>query len=797
MSLPQRNATLRGFFAILCVLVTFAFNNAYSQAPAEDMPIDPNALKNSSTSSELQSLLRDNNNDRKAGEDIHKSIDQGNGASMILKDSTQKDDIKRNLSSPDAVYGRNLFQQKQILQLSELSTPPLDYPIGVGDNIVVSLWGGADFEQSYVVARDGSIFPSGLGKITVQGLTFGEARTVIRNRFAKVIPHSTSVSVTMGQPRSIVVQVSGEVNQPGPVVVSAFTNALNIVAMAGGCTQYGNLRSILISRAGKIIDSIDVYKYLTTGDFGKHLFLENNDFIIVPFFDKKILASGQFRRPMIYQLKKEEGMQALLKYAGGFTTDAYATTGAIVRNVDEKQTIRNVDFKSIVQHIGDASYDEQLFDGDVVVINPINAGLNNKVIVRGEVAYPNVYEIRKGDRLFDVINRAGGITPNSYLERAYVYKGAGDSTNLRSDKIDVSLEELNKNVNSSYNIIIEPNDVIEVFNSNQFNDRQYVTIEGEVRKPGQIQKFGGMTLKDLIYLANGLKPSAEFGRIEVSSIVATDSAQKGLRPTKTIITTYIVKPNIALDSLTESVKLKPYDHVFVRRNPDFNLQENVQVKGEVRYQGNYSKITKGETLTSVIERAGGLTENANATGAILYRLRDTAFSRNPLYRNSNLQYLRDSSGKVTDSILFSSAEPISIDLQKTLSNKNSKYDMVLQDGDVLYIPSSNPIVAIRGAVQTPSLKLYYDDSHSNLKYYIDKAGGYSERPWRSRSYVTYANGRSKRTRNFGFLHFYPEVKQGSVIVVPERPPAKSVGNFAGQVFVTSLPIAIAFLLTTL
>ncbi len=761
------------------------------------MPIDPNALKNSSTSSELQSLLRDNNNDRKAGEDIHKSVDQGNSISMILKDSTQKDDIKRNLSSPDAVYGRNLFQQKQILQLSELSTPPLDYPIGVGDNIVVSLWGGADFEQSYVVARDGTIFPSGLGKITVQGLTFAEARTVIRNRFAKVIPHSTSVSVTMGQPRSIVVQVSGEVTQPGPVVVSAFTNALNIVAMAGGCTQYGNLRSILISRAGKIIDSIDVYKYLTTGDFGKHLFLENNDFIIVPFFDKKVLASGQFRRPMIYQLKKEEGMQALLKYAGGFTTDAYATTGAIVRNVDEKQIIRSVDFKSIVQHIGDANYDEQLFDGDVVVINPINAGLNNKVIVRGEVAYPNVYEIRKGDRLFDVINRAGGITPNSYLERAYVYKGAGDSTNLRSDKIDVSLEELNKNVNSSYNIIIEPNDVIEVFNSNQFNDRQYVAIEGEVRKPGKVQKFGGMTLKDLIYLANGLKPSAEFGRIEVSSIVAIDSAQKGLKPTKTVITTYIVKPNIALDSLTESVILKPYDHVFVRKNPDFNLQQNVQVKGEVRYQGNYSKITKGETLTSLIERAGGLTENANVTGAILYRLRDTAFSRNPLYRNSNLQYLRDSSGKVTDSILFSSAEPISIDLQKTLSNKNSKYDMVLQDGDILYIPSSNPIVAIRGAVQTPSLKLYYDDSHSNLKYYIDKAGGYSERPWRSRIYVTYANGRSKRTRNFGFLHFYPEVKQGSVIVVPERPSAKSLGNFAGQVFVTSLPIAIAFLLTTL
>ena len=179
--------------------------------------------------------------------------------------------------------------------------------------------------------------------------------------------------------------------------------------------------------------------------------------------------------------------------------------------------------------------DEQLYDGDVVVVNPINSGLNNKVIVKGEVAYPNVYEIRKGDRLFDVINRAGGITPNSYVERAYVYKGAGDSTNLKSDKIDVSLAELNKNVNSSYNIPIEPNDIIEVFNRNQFSDKQFVTIEGEVRKPGKFQRFGGMSLKDLLYFANGLKPSAEFGQIVVSSIMDIDSSQKGLKPTKTVI----------------------------------------------------------------------------------------------------------------------------------------------------------------------------------------------------------------------------------------------------------------------
>ena len=249
----------------------------------------------------------------------------------------------------------------------------------------------------------------------MQGLTFANAKSIIYERFRKVIPKSTNISVTLGQPRSIVVQVSGNVVNPGPMVVSAFTNALNIVAMAGGVTQYGNMRNILISRNGSIIDSIDVYKYLSTGDFGKHLYLENNDFIIVPFYDKKVLASGQFKRPMYYQLKKGEGLATLLKFTGGFTPDAYASGGMIIRNVNEKQTIKTINLNAIGLLADGKVTDEPLYDGDMVVVNPINQGLSNKVIVKGEVAYPNVYEVRKGDRLFDVINRAGGVTPNSYL----------------------------------------------------------------------------------------------------------------------------------------------------------------------------------------------------------------------------------------------------------------------------------------------------------------------------------------------------------------------------------------------
>ncbi len=587
-------------FIFTALLFLFSSSSVYAQIPdQDDLPIDPNALKNVSPG-DLQNYLKDyNQQNQKAGEDIHKTISDPAAKNIVVKDSTQKDNYKRQLTDPESVYGSNLFHNSQIIELAQLSTPPADYPIGVGDHIVVSLWGGADFEQDYVVARDGSIFPQGLGKITVQGLTFANARSIILDRFKRVIPLSTNVSVTLGQPRSIVVQASGNVANPGPLVVSAFTNALNVVALAGGVTEYGNMRNILISRNGRIIDSIDVYKYLSTGDFGKHLYLENNDFVLVPFYDKKVLATGQFKRPMYYQLKSDEGVSDLLKFSGGFTPDAYASGGIIIRNINEKQTIKSVNFNTLERAPSPGAVSEPLFDGDIVVVNFINQGLSNKVIVKGEVSYPNVYEIRKGDRLFDVINRAGGITPNTYLQRAYIYKGAGDSTNLRSDKIDVSLSDFNKDVNSSYNIPIEANDIIEIFNKNQFSDRQFISIEGEVRKPGKYPKYGGMSLKDLLYFANGLKPSAEYGKIVVSSVVEVDSSQKSLKPTKTVVRTYSVNQNLDLDSITEQVKLKPYDQVFVRRNPDFKLQENVRIDGNVLYPGTYPKLAGGEKLVVV------------------------------------------------------------------------------------------------------------------------------------------------------------------------------------------------------
>ncbi|MEP6616689.1 MAG: SLBB domain-containing protein [Ginsengibacter sp.] len=775
----------------------FFVRDGFTQPPVEtqDTQIDPNTLKEA-TPSALQNFLKDKNQNQNApGEDIHKKrIASLRNENRIIRDSTLKDSFRTKLNDPEAIYGSSLFSNAAVMDLSELSTPPADYPIGVGDHIVVSLWGGADFELDYEVARDGTIFPSGLGKITVQGLTFDNARSIIIDRFRRVTPASTNISVTMGQPRTIVVNVSGEVNTPGPVVVSAFTNALNVITLAGGLTDYSDLRSILIKRNGRIIDSLDVYKYLTRGDFGSHLYLENNDFVIVGIYDKLVLASGQFKRPMYYQLKSNEGMRDLLRYTGGFTPDAYASGGIIIRNVEEKQMIKNVNFNALTIKVDNKVVDEDLYNGDIVVVNPINPGLSNKVIVKGEVAYPNVYELRKGDRLFDIINRAGGIKPNAYINRAFVYKGAGDTANLQSQKIDVSLLDLNKNNNSANNILIGPNDIIEVMNNNNFTDRQFVNIEGEVRKPGKYQRYGGMTLKDLILFANGLKPSAEFGRIEVASVVDIDSAQKGLKPTKTVVRTYTILPSLELDSITGTVQLKPYDQVFVRKNPTFELQQNVLLDGQVKYPGTYTRLSHNETLSSYIIRAGGLKENANIGGAILYRNKNTGIRQSPFGKPNATKYIKDSTGRIVDSVVFDPSEPVSIDLYKALRYKSSKYDMVLQEDDIVFIPEINPIVSVKGEVQSP-LKIYFDKEHTKLLYYIDKAGGFAVRPWRKRIYVTYADGKSRKTKNFGFFHFYPRVEEGSIVVVPLKPEGKAFGDFATQIFTTAVPIVIATIIS--
>jgi len=766
-------------FLIFCSIAAYCQPPVLQQTPSEILPnqIDPKTL----SQSQLSSLLSDKNKEN-AGKD--KNAELARNSNKLDRDSLIKDNIKSSAYKPDQTFGADVFRGAASLDLSELSTPPLDYPIGVGDHIIVSLWGGAEFQESYVVARDGAIFPQGLGKIQVQGLTFENVRSMIDSRFRSVVPPGTNIGISLGQPRSINVNVVGEVAMAGPITLSAFSNAFNAVAQAGGVTQFGNLRNIQIKRAGRVIDEIDVYRYLTTGDFGKHIYLQNNDFIIVGFYEKKVLATGQFKRPMYYQLKKDEGVKALLKYSGGLNADALASGMKVLRTENEKQVQKDVNANAILKITGQ---DFNLNDGDVVKVDLIKPGIINKVEVKGEVTYPDVYELRSGDKLFDIINRAGGVTRNTYLPRAYIFRGAGDSTNLKSDRLEIDLSDINTNeVNSFNNVLLLPNDVIQLFSQGEFGEMQYVEIFGEVRKEGRVRKYGGMSLQDLLYLSGGIRPSAEYGRLEISSIVDMDSAQQGLKPTRTIVKSYAILPNLQLDSAASKVILKPYDQIFVRKNPTFEFQQNIELRGLVKYPGYYPRLDRYERLSSFIERAGGLRENANVGGAILYR------NKTDLFREKAVEKPKlDSTGNpIRDSLspaLKSLEEPVSIDLYKAMKFKGSKNDIVLQERDIIFIPEINPFVTVAGTVQSP-LKITFDKDHPKLIYYIDKAGGFGIRPWRRRIFVTYANGKSRRTKSFFMFHFYPRVEEGSIITVPSRPQGAEISDLAKSTIVAAIPV---------
>ncbi|HMO61420.1 MAG TPA: SLBB domain-containing protein [Ferruginibacter sp.] len=743
------------------------------------------------TRSGFESFFKDNNQKNTKGSDKNKEtpeIRRRLENKALEKDSTQGDSFKKSNYRPDDTYGAYVFANAAMNDISELSIPPPDYPIGVGDHIIVSLWGGGEYQEDYIVARDGAIFPSGLGKISVQGLTFENAQKLVHARFSGTVPPGTNIQITLGQPRTINVNVVGEVVNPGPKLISAFSNAYNAIGLAGGVTEYGNLREIEVKRAGRTIEVLDVYKYLTTGDIGKRVYLQNNDFIIVKFAEKRVLATGQFKRPMFYQLKKEEGIKALIKYAGGFTSEAFASAMKVIRTENERQVLHDVNGTAIVKLL---NQDFELADGDIVKVDMIKPGIINKVELAGAVVYPGVYEIRTNDRLFDVINRAGGITNTTYLPRAYIFRGAGDSTNIKSDKLEVNLTDYqNDDISSVNNVLLQPNDVIQLFSTSDFADQQFVYIDGEVRKEGKVRKYGGMTLQDLIYLSGGLKPSAEFGRLEIASIVDMDSAKQGLKPTRTVVRSYNISSTLELDSVAAQVLLRPYDQVHVRKNPTFSLQENIHIVGLVKYQGAYPRLDKYERLSSYIERAGGILDNANLGGAMLYR-KKSDYLKEKLFTKPK----KDSMGRliVNDSVVLSLDQPVSIDLHRAMKEKGSKYDIILQENDIIYIPEVNPFVTVQGKVQSP-LKIAFDKDHASLKYYIDKAGGFGTRPWRKRVFVTYANGRSKRTKNFFFIHFYPKAEEGCTITVPERPEGKDISGNIVQAVSTALPIVITYML---
>jgi protein involved in polysaccharide export with SLBB domain len=651
-------------------------------------------------------------------------------------DSLSNKEIKKD-TSKKKIFGMNFFINN-VFDLSDRapSTPPLDYRLGPGDEVIVSLWGNAELQQTYKLAKDGSIFPKLVGKIYLQGLTFDAASSVISSKFKRIIPSNTSIEVQMGKSRTIRVTIVGEVKKQGTYTLSGFNSAMNALFRAGGLTDIGNLRKVEIKREGRTIEVLDIYEYLQKGKQGSEIYLEDNDYIYVDVYEKLVQATGKFKRPMYYQLTGDEGLRDLVELAGGPASDARNSLIHIKTVANEER--KYVDIPGADYFSKGNQDDFVLNDGDVIDLKPINEGLKNTIKIEGAVTYPDEYEVRNGEKIADVIKRAGGLNPKAYLPTAFIFRG---SNSIESKTIKVDLSNLEND--NLQNVLIMQGDEIKVLSNTDFEQKYNIEVLGYVRKPGKTAYYKNMRLKDLLLLSGGLKLDAENGRIEISNIV--DSVSKySIKSSGSNIKIIAIDANLEIDQVSENIIIKPMDRVYVRRKVEFLNQQKVTIVGEVNYPGEYVLSDKNERLTSVLKRAGGVTELAFAEGAKLNRAKTGA---------------------------------IVIEMTDALRKKGSNSDIILQDSDVIVVPSKNEIVSVRGEVQSP-VNMMYDGENDKVQYYVNSAGGYSERPWKSRINVKYQNGRIKNTKTILFFRKYPKVKQGSIVNIPRRPKKENQTKFS-------------------
>ncbi len=744
--------------------------------------------------------------------------------------ATATRELRERLDSVD-IYGFNYFRQKNVKIFNNAVDikPPGNYVLGVGDQIVVSIWGYADYNRLFYIDKDGYIQQENIGRIYLKGLTLDQAKNLLRTRFANAyMIDKSDFDVSINYSRVITINVVGDVENPGSYTFPAINTAYNILAYVGGPTKSGSIRNIQIKRDGKIIRQFDLYKFLFTPEKQDDIFLDNNDYIYVPAQKNIVRIEGAVNREGKYEMLPGETFDDLLKYCGNYKPDAFTKVIQIRRFEQNKQILIDFDLDSIKKAGGKID----LRNGDVVGVRSIPEKVKNYNEVFGSVLLPGKYQWIEGDRVLDLIKKAQGLKEDAYLDEAYLIRTNYDD--FRKHSFRINLQKIIEDPNSEENMLLTFRDVLEVYSKTDFFDRFDIEVKGEVRNPRKFESEKGMSLRDALIMCNGLKEEALLdkiiiyrvnddlteklisfridttnnfaaldtfklkkrdkiyvlkdlrridkyyvevngmvrkndtfpymenmtladalilaqgfkmeaasNRIEIARIANYDKAISQSVPTQVTILNFSISKNIGKDPVANSIKLQPYDQIYVRPTPEFEYQMKVTLKGEVLYPGQYVLTTKDERLSSLIERAGGLTRFAYAEGAKLTREKDGVGS-------------------------------ILTDLDKAIKNKNSKFNYILKAGDVIEIPAVKDLVAIRGAFNYPNAdkpeNLYVPYTEGkDAKFYINKyAAGFSDTAFRRKTYVIRPNGQILSTHRSMFGKNYPKVEKGSIIVIPAK-----------------------------
>ena len=653
------------------------------------------------------------------------------------------------------IYGHKVFNSRALtFEPSENIATPQNYRLGPGDEVIIDIWGTSEDHLRQTISPEGSIMISQIGPVYLNGMTINDANKHIKNAFSKkyagMEDAETDIQVTLGQVRTIQVDILGEVATPGTFRMSPFASVFHALYRAGGINDIGSLRNIQVLRNGKKVAGVDIYEYLFDGKTNGNIRLQEGDVIIVPPYDQLVSIDGNVKRPMYYEIKPDETIKSLLEYSGGFTGDAYEGMVRLARQSGTENELYNIERGEF------ASY--RLQDGDIITVGTILDRYANRVELKGAVYRPGMFAIGKDiNTVSDLVKKADGVTDDAYTDRVLLYREGPD---LELQIMALDLKDILEG--RAKDVTLKRNDVLVISSIHELEERGALSIGGQVARPGSYPFAANTTLEDLIFQAGGLLEGASTARVDISRRIVDPTSTQQTQQISEIYTVSI-ENGLALNS-GKGFKLMPYDHVEVRKSPGYNAQESVSVRGEVLFDGSYVLQKRNERLTDIITRAGGILDEAYIKGAYLTRRlsEDELASRREVLRLA----MANSGPGMGDSIALSkiNVSPtynVGINLEKAIQNPGSHYDVVLQPGDALFIPEQQSTVKIAGDVMFPNTVVY--EPGKKLSYYIDQAGGYGQRARKNKAFIVYLNGTVAKAKRG------TPIEPGCQIIVPSKP----------------------------
>lgn len=693
------------------------------------------------------------------GDDYQEVVTAKVGTATEIQDQASdvqervQDDVKTAAAASEETFGKRIFGHdifnRRLLSFEpnmHIATPA-NYVLGPGDVTVINIYGASQKTLQLTVSPEGDITVPGYGPIQVSGLTVEAANSRIRSQLGSRYS-SSNIKMSVGNTRTIMVNVMGEVKAPGTYHLSAFASVFHALYMAGGINSMGTLRNIKVYRQGRMISVVDVYEFILNGRLAGNVMLQDNDVIQVGMYDCIVGITGKVKRPMFYEMRKNETVATLLKYAGGFMGDAYTKSVRLQRSTGERYSVHNID-----------EFDMSVFkveDGDNVTVDGMIDRYENMVEVRGAVFRPG--QFRLGDQVFSVrslVQHAEGLTEDAFPEHAIIHR-------LKADR---SMEVLPVDIaaimaETEPDVPLQNEDVLFIPTQAERIKERTLTITGEVMSPGTYEFADNMTIEDLIVQAGGLRDQASLARVDVSRRINDPlSTEKTNKISDSF--SFGIQDGLIINKDSRFV-LKPYDVVHVRKSPAFHTPRTIQVTGEVNFEGAFTLESKNVRLSDAIAMAGGSTELAYLRGARLVRIMD---DEERVRRRATMDAIKNLMVDPVDSIAWKKFDldntyVVGIQLDEALRNPGSDKDILLREGDRIYVPEYTGQVTISGDVMFPNTVFY--DSKMKYKDYVKQAGGFGNRAKKSKTFIVYQNG------TVGLAKKGAKPEPGCEIVVPSK-----------------------------